>query len=305
LETTHYAGDAVPVAYTHFGPANLSGLLGAGCTLMPETIFFGVAPLISDWNTVPDFRIEREGRLYGAIRSAASALADIAEGRFIVGISDIGSNLDTLTCLRDRAETLADLMTEPDKVRDIFKKIFALWREFYNENRSWVTSRCPYMSAPSPFVFDGKWCKVESESAVMISGDMFEEFVIPTLQWQIDYLDRSMFNMDGYGLARMLDIVTELKGLHSVAWSPPPEFDAESASFRKNFLSEASVKICDRILAAGKKLVLQNVHPSQAGKLFDYIESDGVFMTVRCSDVREAGEFASFVKRWRNFSGLS
>jgi hypothetical protein len=305
LETTHYAGDAVPVAYTHFGPANLSGIIGAGCTLTPETIFFGHVPVIPEWEQVPEFRVEREGRLYLAIHAAASTLADMAEGRFVVGVSDIGSNLDTLTCLRSRSDALADMVTEPERVKDMFKKIFGLWREFYNENRSWVTSRCTYMSATAPFVFDGKWSKVESESAVMISGDMFEEFVFPALQWQVDYLDRAMFGMDGYGLARMADIALKLKGLHSVAWNPTPEFDMESGTLKKNLLAPASIEVCCKVLSAGKKLALQNVHPLQVEKLFDYIKPDGVFMTVQCPSAQEADDFASYVKKWQNFSSLN
>jgi hypothetical protein len=300
LKTTHYAGDAVPVAYAHFGPANLSGLLGAGYTLTPDTIFFGIMPMVFDWNRVPDFRIEREGRLYRAIQSVTNALADIAEGRFIIGISDIGSNLDTLTCLRDRAKTLADLVTEPNKVQEMFKKIFVLWKEFYNENRSWVTSRCPYMSAPSPLVFDGKWCKVESESAVMISPAMFEEFILPLLRQQTDFLDRAIFNLDSYDFVKHLPVVLTLAKLHAVAWNLVGEYDPRTRQFCRDYTAEESIQVCRAVQLAGKKLVLQQIAPAQVEPLFRRISPDGVFLFLSCKDKKEADALAAFVRRWQN-----
>jgi hypothetical protein len=301
-QSTYYVGDSVPVAYAHFGPANLSGLVGAKYILADETIFFGLEPFIEDWEDLPELRIEREGRLYEAIRRTTLELAREANGRFIVGISDIGSNLDILTCLRTRENALIDMISEPERVKDVFQTIFGLWKEFYEENRGWVTGYSPYMSAPSPVVFDGKWCKVESESAVMISLGMFEEFVLPALQLQVDYLDRSMFNLDGYDYMRLLPGALELKGLHSIAWSPNAKADSVTGAPVKNFLTEESVNVCKAVQASGKKLALQNIAPSQVGEIFEHISPDGVFMTVRCRGMKEADEFELYSRKWRNLS---
>jgi len=302
VETSYYAGDSVPVAYAHFGPANLSGLIGAGRILADDTIFFGLDPLIEDWGNLPELRIDKEGKLYKAIRYTARELARLANGRFVVAISDIGSNLDTLACLRTRENALIDMISEPGRVKDMFETIFELWREFYEENRGWATEYSPYMSAPSPFVFNGKWCKVESESSVMISLEMFEEFMLPALQRQVDYLDRSMFNLDGYDHIRILPGALKLKGLHSVAWSPNAKADSFTGAPVKDFITEESINVCKTVQAAGKKLALQNISPYQVEAMFDHISPDGVFMTVRCRDRKEADEFASYSAKWRNLS---
>jgi hypothetical protein len=296
----YYAGDAVPVAYASFGPANLSGLLGAPFTLTEQTIFFGTAPLIKDRDAFSALHLQRNSRLYQSLRQTTRGLAQEAKGRFVVGISDIGSNLDTLCSLRNRERLLVEMLETPRRIKDMFDRIYHLWEECYAEQYSWVTEYMPSMSAPTPLVYNGKWCKVESESSVLISPDMFDEFVLPALQRQVDYLDKSTFNLDGYDNARFLPGVLRLNGLHSVAWGPAPKYDSTTGAVTRDFTTPQSIAICKAIQAAGKKLILQSVPPDQVATLFSQLAPDGVFIFTSCADKAQADDLALYFRGWQN-----
>ncbi|MDR1194230.1 MAG: hypothetical protein LBK98_08730 [Peptococcaceae bacterium] len=299
VKTTYYGGDAVPVAYAHYGPANLSGLLGADYRLTADTIFFGLNPLITDLTQPFSLAPQREGKLYKAIKRTAGELAAAARGEFVVGIGDIGSNLDTLSALMTRESLFVNMLENPELIKGLISAVFELWREFYSENRAWVTEKSPYMSAPSPFVYSGKWSKVESETAVMISPAMFEEFIAPALARQIDFLDKAMFNLDGSAYIKHLSQVMSLEGLHSIAYSPAVTFDPATGKAVRDFTDPDVLAICARIQATDKKLVLQGIDCRQVETLLKYISPDGVFLMVRCDNEKEAEEFTAYTAKWR------
>ena len=221
IENTYYAGDALPTASVNFGPANLAGVIGAKYKLMKDTIFFDIDPPIRSWDNLPEFHLKKNGRLYQAIRQTLRELARLAEGRYFVAVTDIGSNLDVLCSLRKREAVLQDMKLNPRKITGMFEVINHLWKEFYEDNYTWITEYTPYMTAFTPIVKNGKWYKVESESSVLLSPRLFADMVLPALQWQADCLDSVMFNLDGFDHARLLPEVLTLKGLHSVTWVPP------------------------------------------------------------------------------------
>ncbi|MDR0621349.1 MAG: hypothetical protein LBJ61_05685 [Deltaproteobacteria bacterium] len=55
---------------------------------------------------LPELTIIRESELYRAFRDVTLALAEIFRGRYAIGVTDIGSNLDILMSLVPREPLL-------------------------------------------------------------------------------------------------------------------------------------------------------------------------------------------------------
>ena len=65
-----------------------------------------------------------------------------------------------------------------------------------------------------------KTAKVQCDAAAMISPAMLAEFVVPALTEQCEWLDYSMFHLDGTQCIPHLDILLEIDALNAVKWTP-------------------------------------------------------------------------------------
>ncbi|MEI6073809.1 MAG: hypothetical protein WCS31_18655 [Verrucomicrobiae bacterium] len=86
-----------------------------------------------------------------------------------------------------------------------------LTRLGHGENSSW------YESASQT-----RFEAIQCDAAVMISPDMFEEFVLPDLARMTAYLDRSLYHLDGIGQLRFLEQLATLPRLNGIQWNPEP-----------------------------------------------------------------------------------
>lgn len=295
----YWAADAVPTIFVDFGCGNLAGLIGAPYRLAEGTIWFDVEPIVHDWRLRGNFTLNRANPLYQAIRDTTRLLAEESEGQYFVGVTDIGSNLDVLGSLRNRQSLLMDLIARPGPVKAALAEIDRLWLEFFEENLSWIGAHLAGLSSFSPLVYQGRWYKLMSESSVMISASMFEEFIIPCLAWQIERLDRAIFNLDGLGQRHLLDPVLSLEGLLAVEWNPVPGYDARHGDYRKDYTSRASLEVGRRIQAHGKKLILTKVKPDQVETIMSGLNRNGLLLAVDCQHPSQADDLAEQVRRWQ------
>lgn len=299
LEATYCAGDAVPVVFADFGCGNLAGQVGAPYRLAEGTIWFDIDPPIKDWEKLPDLQLQENAPLSHTILAATEALAREAKGRYAVGITDIGANLDILVSLRKREDLLTDLIENPGQVQAMLSKINRWWRTLFLRYYEVITAHGTQISSFSPIVSRKKWYKLMSETSVMISPVMFEAFVLPTLAWQVDFLDHAVFNLDGEAQVKLLPAILDLAGLHAVEWNPVPRFQPVAGEFRKDFTTPISLDVCQRIQASGKKLILNKIRPADAEFILRHIEPDGVFFLVHCATKKEADDFAVYARRWQ------
>ena len=109
-----------------------------------------------------------------------------------------GSNLDVLAGLRRTQNLLYDLFDRPDwlqrKLEEINQAFFTAFADYYQHiQMSDGSSAYAYFSLWGP----GKISQVQCDFAAMISPSMFAEFVVAPLRRQCQWLDHSLFHLDG------------------------------------------------------------------------------------------------------------
>jgi hypothetical protein len=70
---------------------------------------------------------------------------------------------------------------------------------------------------------EGRFEAVQCDFAVMISPGQFDEFVMPDLRRLTEYLDFSLYHLDGTCQLRFLDLLADLPDLHGIQWNPEPD----------------------------------------------------------------------------------
>jgi hypothetical protein len=76
--------------------------------------------------------------------------------------------------------------------------------------QSWLSSLAP-----------GRLEAVQCDFAVMLSPDMFGQFVMPDLQRTVDYFDYALYHLDGVCQLRFIDQLQRLQpALAGIQWNP-------------------------------------------------------------------------------------
>jgi hypothetical protein len=287
---TFFGGDAFPQIWLNLGASGHAGYFrGSKYGFAPDTVWF--ESIIDD----PDsFKLyfDKETFLYRKTLELAEILTSESKGRYFVSMPDTAGNLDALAHLRSTENLLVDLITRPHWVKDSLEKIQTAWRtsldQIYNivqENNDggctigWLNTWAPK-----------KHAQLQSDISLMLSPDMFEEFVMPELDEQCSVLDHPLYHLDGFEQIRHLPQLLSLKELQAIQWTtvagqPSP------VEFLDSF---------KRIQESGKSLLIpfhNNFSIRDLEMLMRELSSKGLLILVNADSESEALEIVQLVEK--------
>jgi len=179
-------------------------------------------------------------------------LTDRNDGSYFVGISDLGGNLDVLASLRNTQDLLMDLYDEPELVIRATEIIDEAWIEYYSMLREIISGS----GQQGHTTWLGPWCEstyypLQSDFAAMISPEDFARFIMPSMRRMCDFLDHSIFHLDGPDQIVHLDQLLSLPRLDGIQWVPG---DGNASTYEDRWFP-----LYEKIQAADKCLVLHGL----------------------------------------------
>ncbi len=298
LQTTYYAGDAVPCVNVDFGPGVLAAMLGADYRLDEHTIWFGTGPLLMGRQDLDRLEVQVNGKAYRAVMELTRRLCEHAKGRYAVGVADAGMNLDVLASLYGREKLLLDILRCPDAIRAMLRRIDSWWARVVDDNYRIIERYTGCAASWIPIANQRRWYPLLSEFSAMISPVMFEQIVLPALQREAASLKQVLFNLDGEEAIRHLPLIKQIIGLHAIEWDPVPQYSTAKRLIYKQFTSKTSIEACRQIQAYNLKLVINGILPEEVPAILRHISPDGVFFIVSCDSRKSADEFYDQVSPW-------
>ena len=275
-----YGGVAFPQLCTWIGgPGSLGLFLGAKGVPAPSTVWY--EPVIHAPETDPALRLDKSGDWWRRHFQLIDRAQQLAHGRYLVGFPDLIENIDVLAQLRDGQLLLTDLLERPEcvqaKLAEINAAFFECYDDFYQVLRDpWGGSTFCAFDLWGP----GKTCKLQCDFSCMISADMFREFVVPGITEQCEWLDNSMYHLDGTNAMQQLDPLLKIEALDAIEWTPQAGLPGGG--------SPQWYDLYRRIKAAGKSVQAVGVRPDEVGPLIDAVGADGLFIMTSPATETEA-----------------
>jgi hypothetical protein len=214
---------------------------------------------------------------------------EICDQRFLVGLTDLHGSFDILAALRDPQELCTDLIDCPELVAraamhvapgyvEAFRRNYALMAAAGQGSTTW----CPlYHPGPCYVPSCDFWC--------MVSPEVAERYILPTLLVEMEPLERSLFHLDGPDALRHLDLALDLPGLNALQWV-----------FGTGHGPAARwLDVYRRALAKGKAVQVLAESPKDALAVLEALGPRGLWLTVTdgIGSTREAAEFVHAVER--------
>jgi len=201
-----------------------------------------------------------------------------------VSMTDLGGNLDTLAALRGAQDLLMDLIDQPEMVQASLEKLDMQWLQWYSRfDRIISESSSSCRSAWMQILSEKPFYPLQCDFGALLSPEMFNEFVRPSLQRIGQGLGRAVFHLDGPAMQGHLPYVFEVPEVHGVQWTP--------GAGNPDVYDECWFDLYRTIIEGGRKVILLCFPPDAEAlqRLFRALPSKEFYIHVEGPD-REIGE---------------
>jgi hypothetical protein len=278
LSNQEFLGDTLPTTFPNLGPDIFPALYGCELEFGDYGTSWSV-PILHDWSEVDKVRLNWESPYLKKLHEMTDALLEIGKDKFVVGMTDWHPGGDCLAALRDPQNLAADMIDHQDEVKALLDRVetdyFQVYDQFYHKLRaagqpitSWLT-----------LMHDGRYYIPSNDFSIMVSKRMFDEVFLPGIRRECQFLDRSIYHLDGPGAIRHLDSLLAIPELNAIQFVP--------GSGNEDF--ERWIHLYQKIQKAGKGIqVICSVH--EIGRVMETLDPHGLFLTISGVPDRQTGE---------------
>jgi len=293
LSRSAFPADTLPISSTDIGPGSLALFIGSEPGFSPETVWFrATLKDVAEPEKLPPLRFDPDNHWWKVTEETVRACAELGRGKYLVGCPDLIENIDILAALRDPQTLLMDLVERPgwvsEKMFEINQVFFEAYERIYD-----IIKLDDGSSTFGAFALwgPGKTAKVQCDASAMFSPAMFEKFVVPALTQQCDWLDYSMFHLDGHQCIPHLDLLLSIDSLDAIEWTPDPQVPGGG--------SPQWYPMYRKILDAGKSVQAIGVSRDEVIPLLDAVGGKGMYIQVNPISRAEYEELERQVEPYR------
>lgn len=282
--------DILPMAITDLGPGSLALFLGATPEFAEDTVWFHPC-FEGDANQVPTLEFNPDNEWWSLTEAILKRCVELSCRNYIVGCPDLVENLDVLCSLRGVERVMLDIIERPGWVQDKIWEIHRAWIEAYKRIYDIIKLEDGSAQFGAFYIWaPGTVAKLQCDASAMISPSMFRQLVLPALRAQCDWLDYSLYHLDGTQALVHLDALLEIESLDAIEWTP--QAGIEPGGHPRWY------QLYKRILAAGKSVQIVNVEPHQVKPLLDTLGPNGVYMLIQFKHEHEIEQVARTIEQF-------
>jgi 5-methyltetrahydrofolate--homocysteine methyltransferase len=284
---TFYGGEAFPIWNCGYpGRENLAVFMGCPVTLREETGW--VDPILTgDDLDARRLALDLDGRWWKFSIRAHEFAVEQSRGEAIPSTGAFGGSGDTLASLRGTERLLFDCVDRPERVRDADRYLMDLWIEVFERYHAIVGETAQGSTGWFALWSPGKFYAAQNDFSYMISTKMFTDLFLPTVEKQTEFLDHSVYHVDGVEAFAHVDALCVLPRLGALqilpgAGKPSPLRD---------------MPVLKKVQAAGKNLHI-SIPSGEVRAALAELSARGLFIATSCRTEEEARSLLSKAETW-------
>ena len=217
---TFYGAEAFPRWSPGYpGHASMPTFYGSRLTLdwhtgWHEPVLTGERPDVSG------LKLNRECRWWEFGRDVLLHAGRASAGKSIPSIHALSGCGDTLASLRGSQRLLFDLMDDPGGVREAELKLMDNWIEVFEFQTGLLRDCDEGYATWFPLWSPGRFYPTQCDVSYGISPRSFRECFVPALRKQVDYLDHTIYHVDGVGAFPLVEEVCRIERIGAVQILP-------------------------------------------------------------------------------------
>lgn len=282
-----FGGEAFPVwNYGYPGLKQLSAFLG--CPVEVDFATGWVEPILNDESiNYKTLEIDENNENWKFTLSWLERGAMESPGKSIPAIGAFGGSGDTLAAVRGTDKLLYDVMDRPDQIRDADQHLMDLWCRTYDQFHDIIKDAADGSTCWFQLWSPGKFYAAQNDFSYMISTETFVDLFLPTIEKQTEFLDHSVYHLDGIGAFKHAGVLCELPDLQAIqvlpgAGKPSPLHYMD---------------VLKQVQAAGKNLHL-TIPVDEVETALTELSARGLFIVTSCETEQEARDLLKKAEKW-------
>lgn len=290
VENTCFTAEAFPIMFPAATgmPAMLARYLGSANRFIDKNTAW-VESFLDDWATRQPFRFTQDNKWFQITKMLLEAGVTHAESNeleYFVGLPDLNGPTEVFADIRGPEKLAMDFIDSPDMIKPALAEINQAWFD------AWKACTAITQRLGGFFFWMRIWSErpaidLQSDFSCMISKTMFDEYFMPFIEQQTQWVERTIYHLDGPGAVQHLDSLLDLPNLTGIQWIPGA--GQKPASEWPDLLR--------KIQDAGK-LVYCYCGKNSIEDVLSYLKPEGVMLVTECGSEAEADELIRNVEKW-------
>lgn len=274
MQNTRYFGEAFPMLDPNLGPDWFATGYGAQLEFGETTSWVKHFLTDSDVENYQGFALDTQNEYYRKMDEIVKAAVEDGKDKYMVAITDIHPGADCLVSLRGPQNLCLDVYDNPEFIPKAAMDILDDFKKIYNHQYELVTK---YQKGTTCWMgpwHPGKWYVPSCDFSCMVSEEQYEKMIVGEIEKEVEFLDASLYHLDGPDALRHLDRILQIPGLNGVQWV----YGAGQPSARH------WIPVVKKIQEAGK-CVMMEVQAQDLEIMLKEVKPEGVCYQI--SDVRD------------------
>jgi len=285
MNCVYFGAEAFPVWSPDLGPDLIGAVCGCDIEFGESTSW--ALHNVTDWKSYKELSFDENNYWWKKIEEMTKAAIDDSNGDYLVGVTDLHPGTDGLVSLRGPEELCMDIFDCPEVINPRIDQMFGVYKEIFNRLSAIIKTKqkgsTNWMSVWHP---EKDWYIPSSDFSCLINEEQYSEFVVPGILNELDFLDASIYHLDGPGALHHLDAILGFEKLTGVQWvqgsgSPP---------------AREWLDVYKKIQNSGKN-ILANCEPEDIEILCENLNPEGVCMCVTASSQSEADDLIALAEK--------
>jgi len=287
FESTHFAAEGIPHALVGIQGGAIAAFLGCDIEFRHETDWF--KPVIGDWGSYK-LNFHPQNKWWKFTQELTSKMVEAGKDKYFVDLPDFQSDMDSLSDMRSPSKLCMDLYLCPDKIKKALNYIFEnVYKPTFTKIYRILTRYTNITSHWMGVISNKRHDVLQADFLAPISPKMAQEFVLPNLRKEVDFLEGSIFHLDGSDAVDKLNLLLEIERLGGIQWVP-----GAGKPTAVHWLP-----MLKKIQNKGKVLYISSPAEEVKG-LVENLEPRSLIIAVEhiFKNEWEAGEFVDQVEKW-------
>jgi hypothetical protein len=287
LGRSFYGGEVMPIWTAGYaGVTGIPALLG--CPYEADMDTGWSEPILTDPDDfdVRRIRMDDTTEWYVFMLDMLRRATGESRGKYLPSMGAFGGGGDTLAALRGTEQLLIDCLERPDEVRDAEEYLMDMWMEFYDRCYEAVDGPTQGSTCWFPLWSPGKFYPTHNDFSYNIGPEMFREIFLPAIRRQTEFLDHSVYHVDGVNAFAHVDALCELPQLQALQILPGA--GQPSPLYYEDVLKKVQV--------AGKNLHI-NIAPDDVEPALSMLSARGLFIATAAETQAQAEELLAQAER--------
>lgn len=217
VANTFFGGEIFPTFSPNLGPEILPAAFGCELEFTENTSW--AVPCLESWDDVPDLHLDTDNQYVKGILELTRLGVERGKGKFITGLTDIHPGGDLAAALRDPQQLALDIGLERERVERLLRHLEPSFFVFYEMGHQILRDAGQTLTtAWLSLVSKGRYYIPSNDFSCMVSPQDFDELFLPEIKLECDWLDTSIYHLDGPDALRHLDSLLSIDSLGGIQW---------------------------------------------------------------------------------------